>query len=33
MTIPLSRPYTIDGVECEELVMYEPKLRDRIMFS
>ncbi|ECI6683351.1 phage tail assembly protein [Salmonella enterica] len=33
MTIPLSRPYIIDGTEHKELVMCEPKLRDRIMFS
>ncbi|WP_139775356.1 phage tail assembly protein, partial [Salmonella enterica] len=33
MIIPLSRPYTIDGVEYSELTMYEPKLRDKILFS
>ena len=33
MTIPLSRPYTIDGTEHKELVMCEPKLRDKILFS
>lgn len=33
MIIPLSRPYTIDGVEYSELTMHEPKLRDKILFS
>lgn len=33
MTITLSRPYVIDGTEHTELVMHEPKLRDRIMYS
>ncbi|EEC0294465.1 phage tail assembly protein [Salmonella enterica subsp. enterica] len=33
MIIPLSRPYTIDGVEYSELTMFEPKLRDKILFS
>ncbi|EBZ1060574.1 phage tail assembly protein [Salmonella enterica subsp. enterica serovar Isangi] len=33
MTIPLSRPYIIDGTEYKEMVMYEPKLRDKILFS
>lgn len=33
MTVKLSRPYAIDGEERTELVMHEPKLRDRIMYS
>lgn len=33
MIIPLSRPYTIEGVEYSELTMHEPKLRDKILFS
>lgn len=31
--IPLSRPYEINGVTHDKLVMFEPKLRDRILFS
>ncbi len=33
MKVPLSRPYEINGVKHEELVMFEPKLRDKILFS
>ncbi|MEB5748653.1 phage tail assembly protein [Leclercia adecarboxylata] len=31
--IPLSRPYEINGVKHDKLVMFEPKLRDKILFS
>lgn len=31
--IPLSRPYEINGVKHEVLTMFEPKLRDKILYS
>lgn len=31
--IPLSRPYEIDGVSHDKLIMFEPKLRDKILYS
>lgn len=31
--IPLSRPYEINGVKHASLTMFEPKLRDKILFS
>ncbi|EIU1267187.1 phage tail assembly protein [Salmonella enterica subsp. enterica serovar Agbeni] len=33
MVIPLSRPYTIDGVERDSITIREPKLRDRLLYS
>lgn len=33
MIVPLSRPYTIDGVERNTITIREPKLRDRILYS
>ncbi|MNC51973.1 hypothetical protein D3C75_1012920 [compost metagenome] len=31
--IPLSRPYEINGVAHDKLVLFEPKLRDKILYS
>lgn len=31
--IPLSRPYEIDGVKHDKLTMFEPKLRDKILYG
>ncbi|HCM9243473.1 TPA: phage tail assembly protein [Enterobacter bugandensis] len=31
--IPLSRPYEIDGVVHDKLTMFEPKLRDKLLYS
>lgn len=31
--IPLSRPYEIDGVSHNKLTMFEPKLRDKVLYS
>lgn len=33
MEVPLSRPYEIAGEKHDKLVMFEPKLRDKILFS